>query len=115
MTLPIRTLNGDFAVTGQLVPQDLQEVASLGFATVINNRPDGEGGADQPSSRQLEQAARAAGLHYLHLPVVGGAITPEQVSEMRQALAAGRGRPILAFCRSGARSTKLFELVQAAG
>jgi uncharacterized protein (TIGR01244 family) len=115
MALPIRNLSGDFAVTGQLAPQDLQEVASLGFATVINNRPDGEGGVDQPSSGQLEQAAREAGLHYLHLPVVSGAITPEQVLAMQQALAAGRGRPVLAFCRSGARSTKLFELAQAAG
>jgi uncharacterized protein (TIGR01244 family) len=115
MTSAIRKLSTDFAVTGQLLPQDLQEVASLGYATVINNRPDGEGGPDQPSSRQLEQAARAAGLHYLHLPVVGSAITPEQVLGMKQALAAGRGRPILAFCRSGARSTKLFELAQAAG
>jgi uncharacterized protein (TIGR01244 family) len=113
MAAPIRTLSTDFAVTGQLAPQDLPEVAARGFGTVINNRPDGEG-RDQPSSGELEQAARAAGLHYLHLPVVSGAITPEQAVTMRQALATAPG-PVLAFCRSGARSAKLFELAQAAG
>ena len=85
MASSIRTLSTDFAVTGQLAPQDLREVAARGFGTVINNRPDGEGGSDQPSSGELERAARAAGLHYLHLPVVSGGITPEQAAAMRQA------------------------------
>jgi uncharacterized protein (TIGR01244 family) len=99
MPSPIRNLSTDFVVTSQLVPQDLQEVASLGFATVINNRPDGEGGADQPSSDQLEQAARAAGLGYLHLPVVSGAITAEQVLAMRRALATGHPAGPSCLCR----------------
>ena len=114
MAAPIRNLSTDFAVTGQLSPQDLGEVAARGFGTVINNRPDGEGGSDQPPSGELERAARAAGLHYVHLPVVSGAITPEQAAAMRQALSTAPG-PVLAFCRSGARSAKLFELAQSAG
>ena len=113
MSLSIRNLDPDFAITGQLAPQDLPAVADRGFGTVINNRPDGEGGSDQPSSDELERAARAAGLQYVHLPVVSGAITPEQARAMREVLTSARG-PVLAFCRSGARSAKLFELAQSA-
>src|SRR5690606_738415 len=102
----------DFAVTGQITPQDLPEVAALGFGTVINNRPDGEAG-DQPSSEEVGQAARAAGLRYVHLPVVSSAITPEHAKAMREALTSANG-PVLAFCRSGARSSKLYELAQSA-
>ena len=79
---------------------------------LVNNRPDGEGGPDQPLSSSVEAAARAAGLHYVHIPVVSGAITPEQVQAMREALQAAP-QPVLAFCRSGARSAQLFALTQA--
>ncbi len=112
MPLNLRHVGPGFAVSGQIMPQDLPEVAALGFGTVINNRPDGEG-SDQPPSEEVERAARAAGLRYVHLPVVSGAITPEQARAMREALASAQG-PVLAFCRSGARSGKLYELAQAA-
>ena len=58
-----------------------------------------------------EAAAKAAGLHYVHIPVVSGAITVEQVQAMRDALQAAP-QPVLAFCRSGARSAQLFALTQ---
>ncbi len=85
----------------------------MGFATLINNRPDGEGGSGQPTSHDIELAALAAGLHYVYLPVVAGAITPAQALAMRQALA-NAPVPVLAFCRSGARSAQLYALAQAA-
>lgn len=111
MAPTIRNLGDAYAVTGQLASNDIAELAALGFRTLINNRPDGEGGSEQPSSGELERAARAAGLHYVHLPVVSGAITPEQAQEMRRVLASVPA-PVVAFCRSGARSAKLFELSQ---
>lgn len=113
MTIAIRPLNPAFAVTAQLSVADIAAVAAQGFATLINNRPDGEGGSNQPLSRDLEQAAKAAGLHYVYLPVVSGAITPEQALAMKQALA-NEPAPVLAFCRSGARSSQLYGLAQTA-
>lgn len=107
----ITPLSPAFAVAPQLAPSDVADLARQGFKTLINNRPDGEGGAAQPSSAELEHATCAAGLHYVYLPVVGGAITAAQVGAMRSALAAAP-RPVLAFCRSGARSTQLFHLAQ---
>lgn len=90
----------------------MAEAAAAGFRSVINNRPDFEGGPDQPSSAQMEAAALAAGLTYRHLPVNGAYQSPEEIEQFRQLLAE-LPRPILAFCRSGARSTRLFNAASA--
>ncbi len=110
----IRQVNAAFSVAGQLKTGDIAAVAAQGFATLINNRPDGEGGSAQPLSRDIEQAARAAGLHYIYLPVIASAITSAQALAIRQALTTTPG-PVLAFCLSGNRSVKLYTMAQAAG
>jgi len=109
MTVPTKALTPQFAVAAQLSAHDLPAVAAQGFKTLINNRPDGEGGAGQPPSREFEAVAQALGLNYIYLPVVSGAITAEQAVAMREALATAPG-PVLAFCRSGARSAQLYSL-----
>lgn len=114
MGMQIIALTPDFAVAPQLLAKDFAWVSAQGFKTLINNRPDGEGGDAQPASLALEEAARAVGLHYAYLPVVSGAITPEQVQALHNLLAAAP-RPMLAFCRSGARSAQLFGLAQQLG
>ena len=105
--LSISPIAQDVCVAPQLTPQALDEVARLGFRSVVNNRPDFEGGTEQPTSAQIEAAARAAGLEYRHLPVNGAYQSPEEVAAFAR-LAAELPRPMLMFCRSGARSTKLF-------
>ena len=112
MGMQIIALTPDFAVSPQLLAEDFAWVSAQGFKTLINNRPDGEGGPSQPVSADLERAAVAAGLHYVYLPVVSGSITAAQVGAMRDALHASAGMT-LAFCRSGARSAQLFGLTQA--
>jgi len=94
-------------VAPQLPPEAMAELAALGFRSVINNRPDFEGGADQPTSAAVEAAALAAGLQYRHLPVAGGYQSPEEIAAFAQ-LMAELPRPVLCFCRSGARSTRLY-------
>ena len=108
MTLPLTIHTDTFATAPQLLPEDMATAAAQGFRTVINNRPDGEA-LDQPTAAAVGAAAAAAGLAYHHLPVVGGAITPEQVEEFKQLLATAQ-QPVLAFCRSGTRSTVLWRL-----
>ena len=83
-------------------------IAAHGFTTVINNRPDGEGGPAQPTSAQMAAAA-AAGLSYHYLPVISGQITPEQTQQFAALMKAATG-PVLAFCRSGARSTNIWSM-----
>ncbi|APW41173.1 TIGR01244 family sulfur transferase [Rhodoferax saidenbachensis] len=113
MPIPVQTMAPGFAVAAQLTVQQMADAAAQGFKTVINNRPDGEGGPDQPQSQSLAAAAQAQGLHYVYLPVVSGAITSEQAVAMRAALQAAP-QPVLAFCRSGARSAQLYALAQLA-
>ena len=99
----------DFATAPQVSPHDLAEIAAMGFKTVVNNRPDGEGGAEQPSNAEIEAAAQAAGLNYAYLPVISGQITEQQARDFAHLLAHSPG-PLLAFCRSGARSQNLYQL-----
>ncbi len=98
-----------FSTSPQIHPADLQEIAALGFKTVINNRPDGEGGTEQPTSVQIEAAALAAGLRYAYLPVVSGQITEPQARRFAELLAMSP-KPVLAFCRSGSRSQNLYRI-----
>lgn len=107
MSITITPLTSDFAVAPQLSPGDLPEIARLGYRSVINNRPDGEGGPEQPLSSVLGAAAEAAGLAYAFVPISSAATDSEAIERVR-ALLGELPRPILAFCRSGARSTKLY-------
>jgi uncharacterized protein (TIGR01244 family) len=106
-SLPLRPVADDVCVAPQLTPEAMAELARLGFRSVVNNRPDFEHGPDQPTSAAIEQAARAAGLEYRFLPVNGGYQSPEEIATFAKMLEE-LPRPLLAFCRSGARSTKLF-------
>jgi uncharacterized protein (TIGR01244 family) len=107
----IRKVTEDFAVAPQIAPEDMALAASQGFVLVINNRPDGEA-PDQPSSADMEAAAKASGMAYVHIPVRGGP-TPDQVEAVAEAVADAKG-PVLAFCRSGTRSIVTWSLGQAA-
>ena len=97
-------------VAGQIGPEDMAEIAALGVTMIVNNRPDGEE-PGQPTGAEIEAAARAAGLDYRHIPVAGG-IAPEQIEAMAEALDEAEGT-LLAFCRSGTRSTYLWALARA--
>lgn len=101
------------AVAAQLRPEDMPALVAAGFRSVINNRPDFEGGPGQPTSAELEAAARGAGLEYRYLPVPPARHTWEQASSMARAVAA-LPHPVLAFCRSGRRSAALYRLGQGA-
>ncbi len=104
--LPARAVTADICVAPQLTPEAMAEAAAAGFKSVVNNRPDFEHGPDQPTSAQIEAAARAAGLEYRHLPVAGGYQSPEEIAQFAVMLKT-LPRPLLAFCRSGARSERL--------
>jgi len=106
--LPVTAIATDVFVAPQLTPEAMAEVARMGIRSVVNNRPDFEGGADQPTSASIEAAARAAGLEYRFLPVSGGYQSPEEIKAFA-ALLGQLPRPLLAFCRSGARSTNLYK------
>jgi uncharacterized protein (TIGR01244 family) len=108
-SLPVRPIADGVCVAPQLTPEAMAEAARAGFRAVVNNRPDFEEGPTQPTHAQIEAAARAAGLDYRFLPVSGAYQTPQDAAAMAQLLAE-LPRPLLMFCRSGARSTRLYQL-----
>jgi uncharacterized protein (TIGR01244 family) len=112
-SLPLSAIAADVCVAPQLTPEAMAEAGRVGFRSVVNNRPDFEHGPDQPASAEIAAAAAAAGLAYRHLPVAGGYQSPEQVAAMA-ALLQELPRPLLMFCRSGARSARLFQLASEA-
>lgn len=112
MSLPdLRPLSPDLSVAPQLDEAAMAALAAAGFKSVINNRPDFEGGPDQPASVAIEAAARAVGLSYVHLPVNPAVQSPQEVAQFRELLAT-LPKPILAFCRTGTRCGKLFAAAQ---
>jgi uncharacterized protein (TIGR01244 family) len=105
-----RRVTDQLSVSPQIALSDLARAAAQGFKLVINNRPDGEE-PGQPTSAEMEAAAKAAGLAYAHIPVRGGP-TPDQVEAERLLLEEAPG-PVLAFCRSGTRSIVTWSVGQA--
>ena len=112
MTLTLKPVSDEVSVAPQLDPEAMAEAAAAGFRSVINNRPDFEGGPDQPTSARIEGAARAAGLEYAWLPVAPNLQSADEIARFAELLAT-MPKPILAFCRSGTRSGKLFSAASA--
>ena len=102
-----------FAVAGQLRPGDLPAIAAAGFRTIVNNRPDGEE-PGQPTADELRLAAERLGLRYAYIPIVPGRMGEDHARALAAAIDEAEG-PVLAFCRSGARSTRLWEAAQRRG
>lgn len=108
-TPEFRKLSADYGASAQLQAADMAAVAAAGYRSVLNNRPDHESGQAQPTSAELEAAARAAGLAYRHVPLALGDISAADVArfeQARQQLPA----PVLGFCGLGGRATRLHEL-----
>ena len=109
--LELKRINDDVSVAPQISPDDMPAIKAAGFATVTNNRPDGEA-FDQPSHAVMKAAAEAAVLTYHFIPLGRDGARDELIEATRQALDSVDG-PVLACCRSGARSTTLWALSQA--
>lgn len=99
----------DLSCSAQLQISDLPSVVAAGFRSVINNRPDHEGGSAQPSSAEIQKAAEVLGLVYVHQPVISGKLSEQDAILFSQFLMQ-LPKPILAFCRSGMRSRTLYDM-----
>lgn len=106
-----RKLTENVLVSPQLALADVATAAAQGVVMIINNRPDGEE-PDAPQGDEIAEAAAAAGLNYVAIPVGHAGFSEPQVDAMIAALEQAEG-PILAYCRSGTRSTLLWALAQA--
>jgi uncharacterized protein (TIGR01244 family) len=106
-----RTLSDSVFASPQISTADLAAARELGVTMVVNNRPDGEA-PDQTPGADIAQAAEQAGLAYRAIPVDHSGYSPSQVEAMSEALDAAGGK-LLAYCRTGTRSTFLWALSSA--
>jgi uncharacterized protein (TIGR01244 family) len=107
-----RQLTDRILVSPQISVEDVARAKEMGATFIVNNRPDDEE-PGQVNGAQIEAAARAAGIGYAAVPVAHGGFAPWQLDGMAQAIdAAGEGI-LLAYCRSGTRSTLLWSLTRA--
>jgi len=109
--LDLKRINDHVSVSGQISPEDVATLKSLGFVAIVNNRPDGES-PDQPAGEEIEAAAKAAGLAYHAIPLGREGVNADLV-EKTKAVIEGSDGPVFCFCRSGTRSTTLWALSQA--
>ena len=106
-----RKLSDTVFASPQIEISDLQRAKELGVGMIVNNRPDGEDPA-APQSSEIADAARAAGLEYVAIPVGHSGFSEPQIDELMGAMEQADGA-ILAYCQSGTRSTFLWALAQA--
>jgi uncharacterized protein (TIGR01244 family) len=105
-----RQITDNYSVSGQITPDEIAAVKAAGFKSVICNRPDEEQ-PGQPSAASVGAAAKAAGLAFVHIPVISGQITADNVADQAAALDELQG-PVFAYCSSGARCTNLYAMIQ---
>ncbi|MDQ9169654.1 TIGR01244 family sulfur transferase [Oxalobacteraceae bacterium R-40] len=109
--MDVRHLTFELSVSPQITPADVPALKELGFRSIICNRPDGEAG-DQPLFGEIENAAKECGMNIHYLPAESGKVTDEQGQEFG-ALLAISPKPVLAYCRTGMRSSTMWALAQA--
>lgn len=107
-----RKLTDTFFAAPQISLSDVADAKAAGISLIINNRPEDES-ADQTSGAEIAAAAEAAGIAYIAIPVTHAGFAEWQVTAMADAIENADGK-ILAYCRSGTRSTLLWALARAA-
>ena len=107
----IKQISNQLSVSPQISPDDLNTIRDKGFGSIICNRPDGEAD-DQPSFEFIATAAKTLKLELSYIPVIGGHISDEDIAIFEAAID-HLPKPILAYCRTGTRSTILWSLSQA--
>jgi protein tyrosine phosphatase (PTP) superfamily phosphohydrolase (DUF442 family) len=84
---------------GQPTEQQIKAFKAAGGQVVLDNRDPMEPRAfDEPTT------VRAAGLEYLSLPIVHGAVTTDTMKQMHETLKRLEGKKALLHCSSGNRT-----------
>ncbi len=109
--MDIRAVTENYAVSEQITPEDIAEIKNQGFKSIVCHRPDDEQ-PGQPAFGDVAAAAEAAGISIRHIPVTSAGLTMEAVDQMVDAVEE-MDRPMLGYCRSGARSTAIFKNAEA--
>jgi uncharacterized protein (TIGR01244 family) len=102
----IREINNEYSVSPQIALEDVDALKELGFKSIVCHRPDDED-PGQPDFAVIAARAKELGFEVAHIPV-SGSPTGEAVREMVDALDQ-LPKPMLGYCRSGNRSTIIYQ------
>ena len=108
--MDIRQINDEYSVAAQIKPEDVTAIKEMGFKSIVCHRPDHEA-PDQPDFALVAARAKELGIEIAHIPVGPMGVTADAVREMVDALDE-LPRPMLGYCRSGARSTNIYGQTQ---
>ena len=108
-----KTLNAQVSVAGQMTTDKFQQLIKAGFKSVIVNRPDQEQG-NTVSVAQLRQIAEQSQVSVIYQPILSGKISQTDVTEFAKYYNE-LTKPILMICRSGSRSSILFNQAKSQG
>ncbi|GGD33153.1 TIGR01244 family sulfur transferase [Croceicoccus pelagius] len=106
-----RQIDDTIYASPQITVDEIADAKALGVTLIVNNRPEDES-PDQTPGAEIEATAKAAGIEYIAIPITHAGFGQGQVDAMREALDKAEG-PVLAYCRSGTRSTLLWALAEA--
>lgn len=106
-------MNTDITLYKQIHPCQCQCLAEIGFKSVVNLRFDDEC-QNQPSTAELSTSAKAAGLHYRHLPIDGDHLHLDSVQAFAE-LIHTLPKPVMVFCGTGGRAKRLYQCAVVSG
>ena len=101
------------SVSGQMTDEKFNRLLSQGFKSVIVNRPDDEAG-NLVTAHQLRNIAEQSHISLIYQPVISGRVQQQDVVEFAKYYNS-LPKPILMICKSGSRSTTLFNQAKNAG
>lgn len=99
-------ISNEYSVSPQITVDDVVELAQSGFKTIICNRPDDED-FGQINIAEIEKAAAKVGLEVIHQPVASGRMLESDVDDFTSLFKEAE-KPVLAYCRTGTRSSMLW-------
>ena len=108
----IAHIDGNYYVSPQLSPDQMEEIANLGFVSIICNRPDFEV-PDSIGSSVIGELANNLGIEFYVLELTPEAMTAENAEKQRSLFQKAKG-PVLAYCTSGTRCSLIWAIGEAA-
>jgi uncharacterized protein (TIGR01244 family) len=99
---PVRKINDELAIAGQITPDQLAQLAQEGYSSVLNLRLPNESGLLQEESQKVQYLS----LNYVNLPLQADNLNPEMTTPILQALDA-LPKPILIHCDNALRAAAI--------
>jgi len=99
---PVRKINDELAIAGQITPDQLAQLAQEGYASVLNLRLPNETGLLNEESQKVQYLS----LNYITLPLKADSLNWEMSAPILQALDT-LPKPILIHCDNALRAAAI--------